>query len=467
MPSPLFDAVARCHARRLRGLAAAAPLPAAAVAILVLAAPIALIRIGRVVGGELAGAMGAEGVQEAVVLGPVLAGAMAGAALALSLPGAAALGQQIGAGPCDRRAAFMAGLVVPVAVGTLAVLPSLFAACLALASALPGGPVAGAALAVAAIAALPAGAVVAEGWLAVIRGMRRCALTIFGGAVAWAAIGAAAGSVYLGPLVPVAAALGGSASPWLALVLALVLALTLGFLWVAAAAARAEPRARAARPPRRLVPRGHLPIPAAVAALVTRRSDVRRAGVGAVGFGIAGTAIGSLGSSPAPGGFLLATTTALLGAMVCSLAVGGALADGGWLWRAAPADRWLIVASGVGVGVAGSALPVVFVGMGAAAFAGTDWPAVGVVAALVIAGSAAALVAGAAVPWRGKGVGDQMATFAALAAIAVAGSLLVGLIAPRLVSLGLPDAVVAGVICTAFVGAAGFALGRRMGIPAR
>jgi hypothetical protein len=204
-----------------------------------------------------------------------------------------------------------------------------------------------------------------------------------------------------------------------------------------------------------------------VAALVTRRSDVRLAAVGAVGFGIAGTAIGSLGSSPAPGGFLLATTTALLGATVCSLAVGGALSDGGWLWRAGPADRGLTVASGVVVGIAGSALPVVVVGVGAAAFAGADWPAAGVVGALVIAGSAAALVAGAVVPWRGKGVGDQMATFAAFAAIAIASSLLVGLVAPRLVALGLSDVVVAGVVCVAFVGAAGFALGRRLGIPAR
>jgi len=194
---------------------------------------------------------------------------------------------------------------------------------------------------------------------------------------------------------------------------------------------------------------------------------VRLAAVGAVGFGIAGTAIGSLGSSPAPGGFLLATTTALLGATVCSLAVGGALADGGWLWRAAPTGRGLVVASGVGVGLAGSALPVLFVGTGAAAVVGADRPAVGVVVALVVAGSAAALVAGAVVPWRGKGVGDQMTTFAAFATIAIAGSLLVGLIAPRLVAVGLPDAVVAGVVCAAFVGTAGFALGRRLGIPAR
>jgi len=467
MPSPLFDAVARCHVRRLRGLAAAAPLPAAAVATLVLSAPIALIRIGRVVGGELAGAIGIESVHEAVVLGPVLAAAMAGAALAVSLPGPAALGQQIDAGPCGRRAALMAGLVVPAAVGALAVLPSLFAACLALASGLPGGTIAGAALAVAAIAAVPAGAVAAEGWLAAIRGTRRRSLAILGGAVAWGAAGVALGAAALGPLAPVAPALAGSGSSWLALALALAVALTLGLAWVATAATRTEPRATASRPPRRLVPGGHLPVPAAVAALVTRRSDVRLAAVGAVGFGIAGIAIGSLGSSPAPGGFLLATTTALLGATVCSLAVGGALADGGWLWRAGPADRGLTVACGVAVGIAGSALPVVVVGIGAAAFAGVDWPAVGVVAPLVIAGSATALVAGAVVPWRGKGVGDQMATFAAFAAIAIAGSLLVGLVAPRLVAFGLSDAIVAGLVCAAFVGAAGFALGRRLEVPAR
>ncbi len=83
---------------------------------------------------------------------------------------------------------------------------------------------------------------------------------------------------------------------------------------------------------------------------------------------------------------------------------------------------------------------------------GASSSALGVVAAFVVVGSAAALLAGALVPWSGEGVGDQLTTFAALAAITIAGSLVVGLVAPRLVSFGLPDAVVAVVVCGASVG---------------
>ena len=67
---------------------------------------------------------------------------------------------------------------------------------------------------------------------------------------------------------------------------------------------------------------------------------------------------------------------------------------------------------------------------------------VGIVAALVVVGSCVALLAGALLPWRGTGAGDQLTTIAAFAAIAIAASLAVGLVAPRLVSLGVPDAVV-------------------------
>ena len=90
----------------------------------------------------------------------------------------------------------------------------------------------------------------------------------------------------------------------------------------------------------------------------------------------------------------------------------------------------------------------------------------GVVVALVVAGSGAGLLAGALIPWRGTGAGDQMTTIAAFAAIAIAASLVVGLVAPRLVSLGTPDAVIVVVICVAFLGAALVALEWRLGAAA-
>ena len=83
--------------------------------------------------------------------------------------------------------------------------------------------------------------------------------------------------------------------------------------------------------------------------------------------------------------------------------------------------------------------------------------------AFVVVGICAALLAGCIVPWRGEGIGDQLATFAAFAGIAIATSLLVGLVAPRLVSLGFPDIVVIALVCGASSAVALHALGRRLG----
>ena len=466
MRSALCKAVARCHARRLGKTAATAPLPTAIVATLVVLAPLALARVGRAVGGELAGAMGTGGVADALVLGPMLAAAVAGAALAVSLPGRSALGQQVAAGPCGGIAAIVAGLLVPALIGALTVLPSLVTTCVALTRELSGGVTAGVALAVATLAAVPAGAVVAEGALAGTRGRRRRSLLVAGGALAWLVTGAAAGTVSLGPFAPVGAALRGSGSAWLALAVASGAAGALALAWVALAAIRPEKRSRTARLTLRLVRGGRFPVPAAVAVLLTRRDDVQLATTGAFGFGVAGIAIAALAAAPAPTPFLLATTTALLGSILCSLAVWGVLLHGRWLWAGGPGDRRLIGLAACLVGLTGSAFPVAVVGTGAMVASGASWSAVAVVAAVVVVGSAAALLAGALVPWSAGGVGDQLTTFAAFGAIAIATSLLVGLVAPRLVSLGLPDAVVVVLVCSAPMGVALHALGCRLGAAA-
>jgi hypothetical protein len=466
MRSALCDAVARCHARRLGKTVAAAPLPAALVAMFVALAPLALLRVGRAVGEELADVVGTGGVANALVLGPVLAATVAGAVLAVSLPGRSALGQQIAAGPCSDRTAIVAGLLVPALVGALAVLPSLVAACVALARQLPGGQTAGVALAVAAIAAVPAGAIVAEGALAAARGRRRRSLVIAGGALAWGVTGAALGVAPLGPLAPVGAALRGSGSAWLALAAACGAASALALAWATLAATRPESRVRRSRPARRLVRGGRFAAPAAVAVLLLRRDDVRLATAGALGFGAAGIGIAAASAAPAPAPFLLATTTALLGSILCSLAVCGLVLNGRWLWLGGPGDRRAIGLAACLVGLTGSSAPVAVVGTCAMVVSGTSWGAVGVVAAVVIVGSATALLAGALVPWSSAGVGDQLTTFAALAAIAIATSLAVGLVAPRLVSLGLPDALVVVLVCGASMGAALHAVGRRLGAAA-
>ena len=80
----------------------------------------------------------------------------------------------------------------------------------------------------------------------------------------------------------------------------------------------------------------------------------------------------------------------------------------------------------------------------------------------VVVGSAVALQAGALVPWSGEGIGDQLTTFAALAAVAIATSVMVGLAAPRLIALGLPNAVVAVLLCAGSLGVACHTVGRRL-----
>ena len=466
MPSALCDAVARCQTRRLGKTVAAAPLPAAIVAILVVLSPIALIRVGDALGTELAGAVGAGGVADALVVGPVLAAAVAGAALAVSLPGRVALGPQVAAGPCGSISVIVAGLLVPVLIAAFTVLPSLVAVCVALGGELPGGRTAGVALAVATVAAVPAGAVLAEGVLAAARGRRRRSLAIAGGALIWAvtgvAVGAASGAAVLGPFAPVGAALRGSASARPALAAACGALVALSLAWVSLAAARPEKRSRTARPARRLVRGKRFSVPVAIAVLMTRRDDVRLATAGALGFGVAGIVIADAAAAPAPTPFLLATTTALLGSIMCSLAICGVLLPGRWLWMGGPGDRRLIGLAACLIGLAGSTLPVALVGSGAMVFTGAPWNSVGVVAGIVTVGSATALVAGALVPWSCEGVGDQLTTFSALAAIAIAMSVTVGVVAPRLVSFGLPDAVVVVVVCGASIGAAFHAIGRRL-----
>ena len=60
-----------------------------------------------------------------------------------------------------------------------------------------------------------------------------------------------------------------------------------------------------------------------------------------------------------------------------------------------------------------------------------------------------------------------MTTIAAFAGIAIAASLVVGLVAPRLVALGAPDPVIVVAICVVSLLAGIAALDRRLGAPGR
>ena len=352
---------------------------------------------------------------------------------------------------------------MPTLVGAVVVLPSLVALCFALGVELPGGALSGVALAVAVVAAVPAGAIVAEGGLAAASRRRRRPLAIGAGAVAWAGVGVVAGAAPLGPFAVVGPALRGTASSWSALLVAVVGMVALVVAWGRLVVSRPARRSRPAGRSRSLGRAGRLSEPAALAALMSRRHDVRCATVAAIGFGVAGIAIATAARATAPTPFLLATTTALLGAILCPLAVCGVLLGGRWLWIGGPGDRAVLVRAASARGLRRVASP----GRGRRGrrnvASGASCSAAGALAAFVVVGSAAALLAGSLVPWHGDGVGDQLTTFAALAAVVVAGSLAVGLIAPRLVSVGLPDAVVAALVCIAWSAAALLALGSRIG----
>ncbi len=466
MPSALFDAVVVCNVRRLRSVAARAPLPAAAVGVLVLLAPVALARVGRALGEGLAG--GGDGVSVAVVVGPVLAAAAAGAALAVSFPGATSFGKQIAASPCDRVGAVVAALLVPAVIGSIAVLPSIVVASVALVHGLPGGPLAGASLSLAVVAALAAGAIAAEGALGAARGLRRRSLVVAAAASAWIAAGVVFGRPPLGPLAPVPDAIDGSGSQGVALAAPALTLVCLCFGWVRLAATRPGPRpARAGRPRLQIVRGRRRGVFAAVGALLLRRSDVRLAAMAAMLMAVVGTIVAVESAAPAPSPFLLATTTAMFGSVVCPLLLGGMLLEGRWLWWGGSRRRRLTVPAAELVSLAGAALPVVAAGVCAFAVSGVSWSAVGIVAAILVIGSSLAVVAGAAVPWRRDGAGDQLTTFVAFAALAIGTSLAVALVAPRLVALGIPDPLVVVLTCAACLGTAVGALGQRLRVPTR
>ena len=451
-------------------MVAAAPLPVALGVLLVALGPFVLARIGRAVGVELAGATTAQGFADTLVAGPVLAAAAAGGALAVSLPGRSALGVQVAAAPVGRVVAVTALMFVPVGMGAVVVLPSLVAGCLGIGAELPGGRAAGAVLAAAIVVAVPAGAVLAEAAIGVTRRRYRRALALLAAGASWAVSGAVVGAIPLGPFATVSGALRGSAAPWRSLLVVLVTGLVLLLAWIWLTATRPAPRAGSGTASYPRVCAGGVAVPSAVTALAARRGEVRFAATAAVGFGVAGVAVAEAAGAPPPAPFLLGTTTALLGSLVCPLAMCGVLGPGRWLWRGGTGDESTVVRAAVLVGLAGAMAPVAAVAAVAAATtgaSGTSWGAVGTLTALAIVAAGVALVAGAAVPFGATGAGDQFASFAALVVLALAASLVVGLVAPRLVARGVPDAVVALLVCAAAIVGALHAVRLRLGCVAR
>jgi hypothetical protein len=457
--SQLSEAVVRCQARRLRRMAAAAPLPTALLATVVVVAPLAFAHVGRALAGELAGAASTADVAAAMVLGPVLAAAVAGAAFASSLPERSSFGGQVAAAPLDAVTAVVAVTLVPLAVLAVVVTPSLVAVSVGLGGGLPGGRSSGLAVAGAVLVALPAGACVAEGTIAFARRRNRRALVVAAGALGWLAAGAALGSAPLGPLAVCASALRGTVPTPVALAVACSACVTLALAWVALASGRPPRTIRGAKRATTLVRCRSGALPIALGSLLLRRGDVRTGSALALAFGTAGAALAALAAAPPPAAFLLGTTTALLGSVLCALAVGGALVAGRWLWAATPRGCGAVARAAVLVSLAGVAAPVALVGVAAGVVSGAPRGSIGAVAGVVVAGASLAVAAGALVPWE-AGAADQLTTFAAFAALAVAVSLGVGVSAPRLVAAGAPDPAVLLLVCTSCLAAA--AVGMRL-----
>jgi hypothetical protein len=122
---------------------------------------------------------------------------------------------------------------------------------------------------------------------------------------------------------------------------------------------------------------------------------------------------------------MLGTTTALLGSVVASLLAFGVLLEGRWLWVGSPRGTSVIAVAAWLVALVITVSPVAAVGLGALFAAPVSWTAVGTVVVVVTVAADAAVVAGVLVPW-GDGAGDQLTTFAAFGAVAIATSLAVG-----------------------------------------
>lgn len=447
MRLPLARAVGRVTWRVLRARARETKLVSGTLVVAAVAGPLAGLLAGRALGPVLGPALDDVSVARAFVAGLMLAGLSAGFALGITVPGPASLGPQVaaaGASAVDRATALLVwpiGLVL--AVGLLAV-----PAALPVLEAAPGGVAALPSLAIGVLGALFVGCAVAAG--------ARCPGTVRRGAMALAG-GAATTSLAL-PGVVAAGVLSDHRDP-VGAVLASAPAALLGLLaWGLLVVLPAE-RTERAGIARRLPASSLGAVAAAVARILTGRSELRAALGGACLLGLAGIGLARVAAAPSSSGVLLGTSGAVLAAAPCGLAVGGAVREAAHVWRLAPgrasvAGGWLVASGAVML------TPVLVVC--ALALLGDRDAAEGAAVALALAVGAwsAAVVAGTIVPWRAAGVAEQAASLGAFAVLCAAISLTLAVVGPRLAEVGLPSVVTAcAVVVLLVVGALG-GLGR-------
>ncbi len=436
MSRSLCDAVLRAQFRRLRTAATRRPLALALVALAWLAAPVAAWRLGASVAQPLAPVLAERSSARALVLGLGLTCSALGATVGVSLPATAALGAQIVAAPVPRRALALA-IALPVTAAVFALVGPILSALLAsFAAAAPGGNAAPPVLLGSLTAATAMGALLAEAVSWLVAG--RFAATALAGAVFSLATGALAIEAGARALT------GGSAAVPLGLAAAAA-AVGCAYLWLGLVAAR-PPRVRCHRGRPLLAPRGR-PSAAVVAsglALLSRSDELRPALLAAVGFGLAGLAVGALTGAPPEAGVLLGGGSCGVAACLVPLSVRGKIDPGVWVWRTAGRIRtgtaWAAASLGLVVAVV---LPVCLVALARTPPAA---PAVVQVVGLAVFAWASALLAGAVVPRRARGAGDDALSLATLAAVAVVLGAATGAAASRLDTAGVPRAAAGGFV---------------------
>ncbi|MBM3678541.1 MAG: hypothetical protein FJW96_11765, partial [Actinobacteria bacterium] len=189
----LFEAVLRCTARRALDAGRRAPVPAAAIGIAFVAAPIVLAWSIAGLARSSAAALADAGATRPLILSLFLPALAAGATVSRLLPSPSRLGLQVASAPVSRVTLDVA-VALPTLLSLVAAAPLAASVVVPLAIASPGGLPAAAALASGLAAAFFLGALGSQQLVAALRGSRRALLRLVG----LAGIGAAVGLVPAG-----------------------------------------------------------------------------------------------------------------------------------------------------------------------------------------------------------------------------------------------------------------------------
>ncbi len=437
--SLLASAAVLCLVRRGRDAVARSPLVAALALVLVAVLPVMSYRASSAGAAVLGPALADASIARSLVLGFLTPSLCAGVAFGASLRPCAAFGPQVAAAPISR--AFLSAIAVglPVMVVAVPVAPTVSAVLLPFISSAPGGW----------SALLP---VVASLGCAFVAGGAISAAVVHRGT--HAALQAVAALCCSAVAVELATrTLGGRAGGASAAVASVSLATVALAGWLSVAGEDVPVRGAHGGRPSRLA-RGVLDDRPAIATAwaialgLARRRDIRIALAGSVAAALAGVGVARVGHADAATGILLGSGGAALVLASAGLAVGGAVADGSWLWCRAPVSRRTLASALLGGGGA-VAIPTAFLAVLLAWVARPS--ALGTVAAglaTLVAGWACAVTAGAIVPWRREGVFDQSASFAAFTVTAGLATVAVSRAATAASHANLPPAIAGAAVLT-------------------